>query len=232
MLNGKLMIILLLDGLIKKILSKINQYFPKPYKNFRGNINVKVDLSNYAAKSDLKNATGVDTSKLAEKFDLASLKAEIDKINVDKLNTAPVDLSNLSNAVNSEVVKKFASDKLVAKVNNIATSGFVLNTEYDTDNSDLQKLMMQTKKFLILDTTGLANKADYDAKISQIESKVPSITGLVTTSPLTAVENKIPDVSKLVKKQQNMIQKQVRVKVNISLQLITINVLEIVLPIK
>ena len=200
MLNGKLMIILLLDGLIKKILSKINQYFPKPYKNFRGNINVKVDLSNYAAKSDLKNATGVDTSKLAEKFDLASLKAEIDKINVDKLNTVPVDLSNLSNAVNSEVVKKFASDKLVAKVNNIATSGFVLNTEYDTDNSDLQKLMMQTKKFLILDTTGLANKADYDAKISQIECKVPSITGLVTTSPLTAVENKIPDVSKLVKK--------------------------------
>ena len=111
MLNGKLMIILLLDGLIKKILSKINQYFPKPYKNFRGNINVRVDLSNYAAKSDLKNATGVDTSKLAEKFDLASLKAEIDKINVDKLNTVPVDLSNLSNAVNSEVVKKFASDK-------------------------------------------------------------------------------------------------------------------------
>ena len=111
MLNGKFMIILLLDGLIKKILSKINQYFPKPYKNFRGNINVKVDLSNYAAKSDLKNATGVDTSKLAEKFDLASLKAEIDKINVDKLNTVPVDLSNLSNAVNSEVVKKFASDK-------------------------------------------------------------------------------------------------------------------------
>ena len=91
---------------------------------------------------------------------------------------------------------------------------------------------MQTKKFLILDTTRLANKADYDAKISQIESKVPSITGLVTTSPLTAVENKIPDVSKLVKKQQNMIQKQVRVKVNVSLQLITINVLEIVLPIK
>ena len=133
MLNGKLMIILLLDGLIKKILSKINQYFPKPYKNFRGNINVKVDLSNYAAKSDLKNATGVDTSKLAEKFDLASLKAEIDKINIDKLKTVPVDLSNLSNAVNSEVVKKFASDKLVAKVNNIATSGFVLNTEYDTD---------------------------------------------------------------------------------------------------
>ena len=105
------MIILFLDGLIRKILSKINQYFPKPYKNFRGNINVKVDLSNYAAKSDLKNATGVDTSKLAEKFDLASLKAEIDKINVDKLNTVPVDLSNLSNAVNSEVVKKFASDK-------------------------------------------------------------------------------------------------------------------------
>ena len=131
---------------------------------------------------------------------MTSLKAEIDKINVDKLKTVPVDLINLSNTVNCEVVKKFAYDKLVAKVDNIATSGFVLNTEYDTDNSDLQKLMIQIKKFLILDMTGLANKADYEAKISQIESKVPSITGLVSTFPLTVVENKIPDVSKLVKK--------------------------------
>ena len=133
---------------------------------------------------------------------MTSLKAEIDKINVDKLKTVPVDLINLSNTVNCEVVKKFAYDKLVAKVDNIATSGFVLNTEYDTDNSYLQKLMIQINKFLILDMTGLANKADYEAKISQIESKVPSITGLVSTFPLTVVENKIPDVSKLVKKTQ------------------------------
>ena len=72
MLNGKAMIIHSVVGLIKKTLYKMSQYFLKPYKSFGGNINVKVDLSNYAVKTDLKNATGVDTSKLAAKYDLAS----------------------------------------------------------------------------------------------------------------------------------------------------------------
>ena len=72
MLNGKAMIIHSVVGLIKKTLYKMSQYFSKPYKSFGGNINVKVDLSNYAVKTDLKNATGVDTSKLAAKYDLAS----------------------------------------------------------------------------------------------------------------------------------------------------------------
>ena len=66
----------------------MSQYFLKPYKPFGGDINVKVDLSNYATKADLKNATGIDTSKLAAKSDLVSLKAEIDKIDVDKLKTS------------------------------------------------------------------------------------------------------------------------------------------------
>ena len=63
-------------------LSKMSQYFPKPYQPFGGDINVKVYLSNYATKDDLKNATGVDTSELASKSDLANLKAEEDKIDV------------------------------------------------------------------------------------------------------------------------------------------------------
>ena len=84
MLNGKVMIIYLIVGLIKKILYKMSQYFPKPYKPFGGDINVKADLSNYATKADLKNATGIDTSKLAAKSDLLSLKAEVNKIDVDK----------------------------------------------------------------------------------------------------------------------------------------------------
>ena len=62
----------------------MNQYFPKPYKPFRGDINVKVDLSNYTTEADLKNVTGIDTSKIAEKFDLANLKAKIDKLDIDK----------------------------------------------------------------------------------------------------------------------------------------------------
>ena len=63
-------------------LSKMSQYFPKPYEPFGGDINVKVYLQNYATKDDLKNATGVDTSKLASKSDLANLKAEVDKVGV------------------------------------------------------------------------------------------------------------------------------------------------------
>ena len=62
----------------------MSQYFPKPYEPFAGDIIVKVDLSNYATKALLKNASGIDTSKLAAKSDLASLKAEIDQLDIDK----------------------------------------------------------------------------------------------------------------------------------------------------
>ena len=79
----------------------MSQYFPKPCEPFGRDINVKVDLSNHATKADLKNATGIDTSKLALKSNLASLKAEIDKINVGKLKTIPIDLSKLRNVVNN-----------------------------------------------------------------------------------------------------------------------------------
>ena len=65
-----------------------------------------MDFSNYATKLDLKNVTGVDTSKLAAKSDLAILKAEVDKIDIDKLKTFPVDLSKLRNIVNNNIVKK------------------------------------------------------------------------------------------------------------------------------
>ena len=122
---------------------KISQYFLKPYESFEGDINVKVDLSNYATNTD----TMVDTSKLAAKFDLASLKAKIDEIDLEKLKTAPVDLSKISNVVNNDAVKKTVHDKLVAKVNNIDTSGFVLKTKYDIEKSNLEKrLVIQTKK--------------------------------------------------------------------------------------
>ena len=105
---------------------------------------VKLDLSNYLRKTNLKNATGVDTSKFAKKFDLASLKSEFDKLNLDKLEKVstglnslkskvdkldadklvhvPVDLSKLSDAVKNEVVKKTKYNELVKKVNTIKTT--------------------------------------------------------------------------------------------------------------
>ena len=84
----------------------MSQYFPKPFRSFGGNINVKVDLSNYATKTDLKNVTHVDTSSFALKTNLASLKTEVDKLGVDKLEPVPVDLSKLSDAVKNDIVKK------------------------------------------------------------------------------------------------------------------------------
>ena len=115
----------------------MSQYFRNPYRSFKGNVKVDLDLSSYATKADLKNETEVDTSRLAAKPDLASLKAEVDQIDVEKLKTVPAELRKLSNVVNNDVVKKTVYDELVAKVNNIDTSGFVLKTKYNTDKSDL-----------------------------------------------------------------------------------------------
>ena len=84
----------------------MSKYFPKPYEPFREYVSVRLDLSNYETKSDLKGATGFDASNLAAKSDLASLKAEVDTIDIEKLKTVPVDSSKLSNVVNDEVVRK------------------------------------------------------------------------------------------------------------------------------
>ena len=100
------MIILLIVGLIKKTLHKMSQYFRNPYEPFGEDINVTVDLSNYATKNDIKNITHVDTSSFALKTNLANLKTEVDKLDIDKLATVPVDLSKLSNLVKTDVVRK------------------------------------------------------------------------------------------------------------------------------
>ena len=84
----------------------MSQYFPKLYNLFGGDINDKVDLSNYEIKTDLKNVTGIDTSKLVPKSGLVSLKAEINKLNIDKLVSVPVDISKLSDLVKNDFFKK------------------------------------------------------------------------------------------------------------------------------
>ena len=81
----------------------MSQYFP-PYRSSRSNIKVELDLSNYATKTDLKTVTHVDVSGFASKANLASLKTEVDKLDIDKLAPVPNDLAKLSNVVKNEVV--------------------------------------------------------------------------------------------------------------------------------
>ena len=166
----------------------MSQYFPKPFRSFGGNINVKVDLSNYATKTDLKNVTHVDTSSFALKTNLASLKPEVDKLDMDKLAPVAVDLRKLRDIIKNDVVGKAVYDKLVAKVNNIDTSDFLLKAKYQTDKTELEKK--------ILNVSNLVEKA----KLTELENKIPDVSSLGAKAALTAVENKMPNLSSLVKK--------------------------------
>ena len=124
----------------------MSQYFLKANEPFGGDYNVKVDLPNYAAKPDLKNVSHVHDSSFALKSNLANLKTEVDELDIDKLTPVLNDLAKLSNVVKNDVVKKTEYDKLVAKVNNIDTAGFVLKTTCDTDKQDLEKKISDVGK--------------------------------------------------------------------------------------
>ena len=169
----------------------MSQYFPKP-SSHEENIKVKIDLTNYATKEDIKNITHVDTSSFALKTNLSTLKTEVDKLDIDKLVPVPTDLSKLSNVVKNDVIKKAEYNKLVNKVNNIDTSGFTLKTKYDADKSKLENK--------IPDISNLARKTNYNIKIIELENKTPDISNLATKAALTTVENKIPDISNLATK--------------------------------
>ena len=199
-------------------------YYP-PYRSSSNNVKVKLDLSNYAIKDDVKNITHVDVSAYATKTNLAALKTEVDKIDIDKLKTVPDDLAKLSNVVKNEVVKKTPYNTLKNKVDAIYTSKFVSRTKFTTDTNSLDDKIDKVEK-KIPDISGLATKSsvtrliteqeDYTDKVKKkipdirglaskteltaVENKIPDISGLATTSALTAVENKIPDITSLITK--------------------------------
>ena len=143
-------------------------------------------------KADIKNITHVDTSGFALKTNSANLKTKVDELDINKLKPAPTDLSKLSNVVKNEVIKKTEYNKLVNKVNNIDTSGFLLKTKYDPYKTKLEHK--------IPDTSGLVKKTNNDTKITELENKIPDISNLATKTALTIVENKIPDISNLATK--------------------------------
>ena len=188
----------------------MSEYLPKLFKErLEGNINAKVDLSNYATKTDLKTATHVDTSNFALTKNLTSLKTEVDKLDIDKLAPVPADLSKLSVAVK----KKTVYDKLAAKVNNIDTKNFDLKTKYQTEKAKLKKKIPEVTDFV----DDFVKKT----KLTELENKIPDVISLATKTAFTAVENKIPSASSLVKKKQTMTQKLQKWKRNLRIIIMT-----------
>ena len=142
-------------------------YYP-PYRSSRNNIKVKLDLVNYATKTDLKNITHVDVSSLANKTNLASLKAEVDQLDTDKLKTAPVDLAKLSNVVENEVVKKTDYNAKETSIEAQIT-GLTKNT---TDNlADITKPKAIDTNSFVTRTKFLADTNALDDKIDGVEKK-------------------------------------------------------------
>ena len=112
--------------------------------------------------------THVDTSSFALKTNLADLKTEADKLDIDKLVPFPTDLSKLSNVVKNDVVKRTTCDELVAKVDDIDTSDFVLKTKYNTDKAELENKIPNVTDFV------------KKAKLTELENTIPDISNLAT----------------------------------------------------
>ena len=191
----------------------MSKYF-SPYNNSCGNIKVELELNNYETKKDIKYIIHIDASGFASKTYLAALKTQVDKIDTDKLKTVPNDLANLTNVVKNEVVKKTdyntkisnietqitlvnkndldnLADIKVLKTKTVDTSNFVTRTKFSTDTNALDDKNDKVDK-KIPDVTSF--------KITEVEGKIPNISGLATNSSLTAVENKIPDITSLITK--------------------------------
>ena len=160
----------------------MSTYYP-PYKSSSQNVKVELDLTNYATKTDLKNITHVDTSSYALKTNLAALKSEVDKIDIDKLKTAPVDLAKLTNAVENDLVKK---NDYHTKVTSIETqiAGLTKNT---VDNlTDITKLRAIDTNSFVLKTKLVSDVTTLENKIDTVDKKIPDTSGIATKTSLNA----------------------------------------------
>ena len=139
-------------------------YYP-PYRSSSNNIKVKLDLVNYATKTDLKNITHADVSSFSSKTNLASLKTEVDKIDTDKLKTVPADLAKLSNVVKNDVVKKTDYNAKVTSIEG-QIAGVTKNT---TDN------LNDIKKLKAVDTNNFVLKTKFSADINTLDDKIDGV---------------------------------------------------------
>ena len=160
----------------------MSTYYP-PYKSSSQNVKVELDLANYATKDDAKNITHVDVSSFASKTNLASLKTEVDKIDVDKLKTVPFDLAKLSNVVSNDVVKKTDYNTKVTSIEN----QIARVTKNTLDNlAGITKLKAVDTSNFILKTKLASDVTTLENKIDTVDKKIPDISGLATKTSLTS----------------------------------------------
>ena len=145
----------------------MTQYYPS-YRSSSNNIKVKLDLVNYATKTDLKNITHVDVSSFASKNNLDALKTEVDKIDTDKLKTTPADLAKLTNAIEHDVVKKTDYNTKVTSIE-AEIAGLTKNT---VDNlADITRLKAIDTNSFVTRTKFSADTNTLDDKIDDVEKK-------------------------------------------------------------
>ena len=206
----------------------MSEYFP-PSRRLRGDIKVKLDLSNYATKTDLKDITHVDVSSFALKDNLSALKTEVNKLDTDKLETVPTDLDKLTKEVEEDFTEKqilvrykkvthnkTGQDNLKATVQNkhLTTETSINNLKPKVDGIDLTKYVRKTDydtnvcnlELKIPGVSGLLSTSIFNSKVGELEFIIktaenkPDISNLATKTGLKNVENKISDVKGFVKK--------------------------------
>ena len=158
----KLQVVFMIEN-YKRVYYKMS-YYP-PYKSSSNNIKVELDLTNYATKTDLKNITHVDVSSFASKTNLAALKTEVDKIDVAKLKTLPVDLAKLTNTVENILVKKTVYNTKVTSIEG-QLAGITKNT---IDNlADITKLKA-------IDTNSFVTRTNFSADTNTLDDKIDGV---------------------------------------------------------
>ena len=141
----------------------MSAYYP-PYRSSSNNVKLELDLTNYATKTDLKNITHVDVSSFASKTNLAALKTEVDKIDVDKLKTVPDDLAKLSNVVKNKVVKK----------TDISADNYVTRTKFSTDTNSVDDKIDKVEK-KIPDISSLETKRNVTTLVNNLNNRIDNL---------------------------------------------------------
>ena len=159
----------------------MSEYFPEP-KSLGGRVKVELDLSNYATKTDLKIAKGVDTSKFVKIVDLANSKSNVDKLDIDKLKNVTANLSNLKSNVDKLDVDKLVSVPVDLSKLSDAVKNYVV--EQDVYNAQIKNIEDK-----IPDITNLATNASLNTKINEVKGEIPNITNLATNASLSAKIN-------------------------------------------